>query len=197
MILSKLELSVFDLKRLNIKDEYAIHKFVYSLFPGPVDQKRDFLYVKKENVKGFLVLLIISQRNPTTPDFGRITCQKIKESLLHHEQYHFVVKVNPVKRNSKSQRVLPIVNQEELLEWFTGMAKKNGMSIFPGSLIILNRGIEKVTKEEGVFTFNKVVFSGYCNICDRKSFIKTFQKGFGRSRTYGFGLLEIQPVGMM
>ena len=199
MILSKLELSVMDMKRLNIKDEYSIHQLVYSMFSGPDDEEmvRDFLYVKKHNYRKALSLLILSHRNPRTPDFCQIQCKKIPRSYLYGDEYFFTIKTNPVRRSVDNGRLFPVVEHTELLKWFSEKAHKAGMLVDPNRIDIQDRGIERVNKKEGEFIFNKVTFVGQCKVIDREAFIKTFENGFGRTRAFGFGLMELQPVSLM
>ena len=50
MIASALRLNRADCKALDIKDAYSLHRVVYSLFPKPDDQSRDFLYADKGGI---------------------------------------------------------------------------------------------------------------------------------------------------
>ena len=199
MILSKLELSVMDMKKLNIKDEYSIHQLVYSMFSGPDDEEmvRDFLYVKKHNYRKALSLLILSHRNPKLPDYCQMTSRRIPENYLMGDEYYFTIKTNPVRRSVKNGKLFPVVEHKDLVEWFSEKAEKAGMLVDPNRIDLQDRGIEKVVKKEGEFIFNKVTFVGHCKVINREAFIKTFENGFGRTRAFGFGLMILKPVDLM
>lgn len=199
MILSELQLSAFDVKRLNIRDEYSIHQLVYSMFSGPEEEEmvRDFLYLKKKSYGKALTILILSRRNPMAPDYCSIRCRKIPANYLMGDEYGFEIKANPVRRSGEHSKLYPIVDQKELIKWFMEKANKAGMIVDPYRIDIQDRGIEKVVKKEGEFIFNKVTFIGQCRVKDREAFIKTFENGFGRTRAFGFGLMILKPVSLM
>ena len=192
MIVSRLELSVEDMRNLNIKGEYAIHQLVYSMFPGTEELGRDFLYVKKEQYKRKLVIFVLSQRNPTTPNYCKLECRKLPKDFLYCNEYYFTVKANPVKRSKKTKKLYPVMGNDALIKWFCTQAEKSGMHVDPRKIFIVDKGIEKITKDQGDYVFSKVTFQGEFSVVNRETFIKTFQIGFGKGRAFGFGLLELQ-----
>lgn len=196
MILTKLELSVFDLMELNINDAYGIHKTVYSMFPQDEEHERDFLYAKNYDRRKNLNILVLSKRNPTVPDFCKISCKKIPTNFLSFEQYNFRIMANPVRRSVDSSKLVPILENDDLVEWFYLKAKKAGMLVDTSKLDIQDKGVEKVYKGERELTFNKARFIGSFKVVDREAFINTFENGFGRGKGFGYGLLEITPVMM-
>lgn len=197
MILSDLKLTGNQMNQLGVSHEYEIHKFVYSLFPGPVDKKRDFLYVKKYDKFRRVVIRILSQRNPTAPDYGILQCRRIPMRYLEHQEYNFTVKVNPARRKHKTLEKYPIIDHDELVEWFINKSLLNGMMVDQYSLEIRDRGITRIYKPDSTIVLNKATFVGRFRVTNQELFKDAFIKGFGQAKAYGFGLLEIKPAELM
>ena len=194
MILSNVDLTSYEMRQLGINDEYGIHKLVYSMFPNSEDMQRDFLYLKRCGFRRNVNILVLSKRNPTIPDYCKISCKKIPDDYFDHSEYNFMVKVNPVKRSSESTKLVPLIEYDEMIKWFCGKAEKSGMKVDPNRLDIQDKGVDRVSKGARELIFNKATFVGNCTIVDKEAFIETFQKGFGRGKAFGFGLMQIRPV---
>ena len=197
MILSDLKLTSAQMRQLKLNHEYEIHKFVYSLFPGPVDKKRDFLYVKRLDHFKRTHIRILSQRNPTAPDYGNLTCKRIPMSYLEKTDYYFSVKVNAARRTHITLEKYPIVDPDELVSWFINKASLNGMHVDKSTLDLQDRGITRIYKPDNVLVLNRVTYAGRLRVTDQELFKNAFINGFGQAKAYGFGLLEIRPAGLM
>ncbi len=192
MIASMLRLSRSDCKALKIIDAYSIHRVVYELFPG---ESRDFLFVDKGGDFNSRQILILSERNPKTPQFGKIESKPIPDSFLEYDHYGFEVTLNPTKREKQTGKTVAIRGRENLHQWFLGKAPSIGFEIQAESLEIRHAGVQTFDMGNGkIVTHNSATFVGKLKVTDRVRFQQSFRKGIGRAKGFGFGLFQIVPL---
>jgi len=199
MIASALKLNRADCKALKLTDAYSLHRIVYSLFPQKENETRDFLYADKGGSWNCRVILILSERNPLTPEFGEVESKEIPESFLSRDRYGFEVTVNPVRRNGPSKKTTPIRGIPELHQWFIEKAPSYGFKIDePQSLQVCRVGVVRFEKNKNGFNFKQThgtaTFIGKLKVTDREVFKESFKKGIGRAKGFGFGLFQIVPI---
>ncbi|MBF0376317.1 MAG: type I-E CRISPR-associated protein Cas6/Cse3/CasE [Desulfamplus sp.] len=220
MILSMLKLSRADCNALNIKDIYSIHKVIYSLFPQPDNENtqqqkeeqpygnkphtdkaeklssRDFLFVDKGGDFHAREILILSLSQPALPEYGEISSKIIPESFLQMDNYGFEVVLNPVKRDNKSGKLISVRGRQNLLQWFIDKTEKGelGFTVDSKTLQVNREGVLRYQKNGATCTHNTATFKGKLKVTDRSKFIQTFEKGIGRAKGFGFGLLQIVPI---
>jgi CRISPR system Cascade subunit CasE len=195
MIASILTLSRSDYKTLRITDPYSIHRVIYSLFPKTGEGERDFLFADKGGDFNEGKILILSKRPPLQPEHGTIETKEIPASFLNRDMYGFEIRLNPVKREKAGGKLLPIRGRENLLLWFCSKSENWGFITDRESLQIQNAGIQSFEKQDGTVIQNAATFIGKLKVSDRSRFIQSFEKGIGRGKGFGFGLLEILPLG--
>ncbi|MFP3042863.1 type I-E CRISPR-associated protein Cas6/Cse3/CasE [Treponema primitia] len=193
MIASLLKLSRSDFEKLRINDPYGIHRAVYSLFPKTGDG-RDFIFVDKGGNFNERQILILSKRSPEKPDYGTIESKNIPEPFLNQDHYGFEIRLNPTKREKNGGKIVPIMGKENLAEWFCSKSERWGFVTERESLQIQFTGVQTFDKQNGQVTQNVVNFIGKLRVNDRSLFIKSFEQGIGRGKSFGFGLLEIIPL---
>ena len=195
MIATVLRLNRVDCKALVIKDAYSLHKVVYSLFPMQDEQSRDFLYADKGGDRNGRRILILSKREPETPEFGEIESREVFESFLQWDNYGFEVTVNPTRRNGPSKKTTPIKGRENLHKWFIQKAPLWGFGVEPESLQISKIGVVSFNRDKNTKqTHGAATFIGKLKVIDREAFINSFKQGIGRAKGFGFGLLQIVPI---
>lgn len=192
MIASVLRLSRSDCKALKIIDAYSIHRVVYELFPG---ESRDFLFVDKGGDFHARQILILSDRSPGIPQYGEIQSKLIADSFLEHDNYGFEVTLNPTKRDRQTGKTVAIRGRKNLHQWFLGKAPSLGFEVQAESLEIRHAGVQTFDLENGkIVTHNSATFIGKLKVTDRVKFRRSFQKGIGRAKGFGFGLFQIIPL---
>jgi CRISPR system Cascade subunit CasE len=203
MIASILTLDRFDCKALKITDPYSIHRVIYSLFPKTDNKERDFLFSDKGGSFNERKILILSKRPPLQPEHGAIESREIPASFLNWDYYGFEIRLNPTKREKTSGKIVPVqgrekqgekTKREKLLEWFCSKSESWGFVTERESLQIQSRGVQSFEKQNGQVTQNVATFIGKLKVKDRPLFIKNFEEGIGRGKSFGFGLLEIVPL---
>jgi CRISPR system Cascade subunit CasE len=194
MIASILKLSRADVQFLKITDPYSIHRTIYSLFPHIDNADRDFLFVDKGGNFNERRILILSKRLPQVPEHGRIESKQIHESFLAFDAYCFEVRLNPVKRDKNSRKLIPVKKRETLLEWFCSKSEQWGFETDHESLQIQSTGVQSFDKQDKQVTQNAATFIGKLKVRNQSLFIKSFEQGMGRGKSFGFGLLQLVPI---
>ena len=201
MIASALHLSRSDVKTLKITDVYSLHRVVYSLFEDirTPEQKQTgtssgILYVDKGGDAQYRKILILANRNPIVPEHGELNSKNIPDNFLQHEQYRFEVVMNPCQRNNASRKIVPIKGREAIGEWFINKAPKSwGFSVNQKSLVVSNNHVKRFDKKGHQVTQGYATVIGQLQVTDKTQFLKSFQQGIGRGRSFGCGLLQIVP----
>lgn len=202
MIASMLNLTRADVKALKITDAYSLHRVVYDLFEDVrSDTEKNssitsgILYADKGGDWNNRKVLIVSNRHPNEPKYGKIKTKSIPEAFLQHKKYGFEVIINPTKRDKKSGKTVPIRGRELITNWFIEKAPQSwGFKVKPKSLQIQEISVQQFKKDNHVVTQGKAVFRGELEVIDRKRFIESFERGIGRGRAFGFGLLQLVPL---
>lgn len=200
---SVLRLSRADIKTLNIKDAYALHKVVYGLFE---DVRSDaekqtsissgITYADKGGDFNTRKILMLSNRKPhQTPQFGVVQTKPIHASFLAHERYAFEIILNPSKRDKQTGKVVPIRGREGIEQWIKARAPASwGFSVNPENLQTGQLSVQTFEKAGKTITHGSATLKGELAVIDRDRFIQSFTQGIGRGRTFGFGLLQIVPL---
>ncbi len=194
------------------RDCYGWHKVLWRFFPN--QQSRDFLY-RVDFIPNGLRIYIVSGKPVQVPlgmpaDICR--SREIPESFLSHANYRFKLRANPTRKiktdiragghKENGQRV-PITDLGELAAWFQRKGKDGGFSI-PGLDSWPEESCPLEILPENRNTFCKpgldnayhcsVQFSGLLHVTNTEQFQTTFRKGIGSAKSFGFGLLLLQPI---
>lgn len=200
---SVLRLSRADIKILNIKDAYALHKVVYGLFEDirsytekQTSTPSGIVYADKGGDFKTRQILMLSNRKPhQTPQFGEVQTKNIHSGFLDHEHYAFEITLNPSKRNKQTGRVVPICGREAIEQWFLTRAPESwGFSVNPANLQTEQTSVQTFEKFGKAVTHGSATLKGELMALDRDRFTNSFVNGIGRGRAFGFGLLQIVPL---
>jgi CRISPR system Cascade subunit CasE len=200
---SVLNLSRSDIKILNIKDAYALHKVVYGLFEDvrsdtekQASTASGITYVDKGGDFNTRQILILSNRKPhQTPQFGKVQTKPIHAGFLAHERYSFEITINPGKRDKQTGKILPIRGREGVEQWFKSRAPQSwGFNVDHDNLQAGQIGVQSFEKSGKTITHGSAALKGCLTVIDRDRFIQSFTHGIGRGRAFGFGLLQIAPL---
>lgn len=194
MIASVLKLSRTDCKALRITDPYSIHRVVYSLFPRKDGSCREFLFADKGGTANERTILLLSETEPSIPEFGEIRSKRINDAFLQHNLYGFEVLVNPVRREKTSGKIVPVRGKDDLAAWFTSKAPSYGFAVDKNTLSVSDTDILQFKKDGKTVTLGKARFIGKLEVTDKELFVSTFKHGLGKAKGFGFGLLQIVPL---
>lgn len=210
MYLTELTMRGSDAALLCPGNPYNWHQVVWTFFPGRDD--RDFLYRVDIGDYG-IKLLILSKTQPQSPinlPQSLFRCREVPPEFLQHSRYRFQLRANPTKRLTHDKKTgkpcsmrVPLTSDEELLHWLERKGQTGGFCI-PHSATWPNPPCSLLITREKRLDFRKkqlraahhgsVQFSGVLEVTDSELFQKTFIEGIGSAKSFGFGLLMLQPI---
>lgn len=191
--LTKLFLDAAALRKGNIRDDYSIHRLVYSLFPLEQERSR-FLYADKGSVRGGRLLLVLSEKEPNVPEYLTSATTIISENFFRFSDYRFEIDLNPVKKEKESGKRRAVTGQLDLLNWFVAHSGKWGFQADTHSLEVSAKPTRQFSKGGTVCTFNHAFFRGRLHVTDQEKFRESFFAGLGHGKAFGFGLLQLRPI---
>lgn len=197
MYVSLLSLDAADCAWLELKDLYSAHRVICSLF-GFHDQEKagsepsGIQWRSVAGTGGKMQFLILSDRRPVEPKFGRLNVKALPEDYFDQGCYHFSVRVNPTKRSWG--KLLPLKTNEEIQAWFARKGGGSGFEVNSEQIAINGRRVSRFKKGSGTAVLFQVDLSGTLKVTDKELFFKTFCKGIGRGRAFGCGLMQITPI---
>lgn len=202
MIASMLTLTKDDAVSLRLTDPYSVHRIVYDLFEDVRSSGEKFssissgiLYVDKGSDNHCRTLLMLSNRPPKVPCFGKLTSHEIPETFLKNGHYRFEIVINPTRRDSKTGKTISIKGRHEIKNWFKCKASQSwGFMVDEKNLEVVESGVMCFSKGSHQVTIAKARIVGCLLVTDLNKFIRSFNQGVGRGRAFGFGLLQIIPL---
>ncbi|MBI9094963.1 MAG: type I-E CRISPR-associated protein Cas6/Cse3/CasE [Sphaerochaeta sp.] len=192
MIISKLFLDVHALKHYGLKDDgYSLHVLIYSLFPG---NERDFLYYDYGMGNSGRTILIKSHSSPLVPEVGSLESKRVAPEFYSHDRYGFQVLVNPVIKRKGNSSLVPVRGDKAIREWIFDRQESWGFSVDWNSLELEEKSVLVIPKGENRLVFNRYLLRGSLFVLDRANFLESCERGIGRGKAFGFGMLQIRPL---
>lgn len=195
LYLTKLPIDASTAYREELKDDYALHRLIYSLFPleKKVENPR-ILYADRGVERGVRQILVQSQIPPEGPKELKMSTLVIPDHFYSGGRYRFEAILNPVRKEAVTGKLAPVTGQLNVLEWFLGHMEKWGFSVNRNTLEAFVRSSRSFEKGGNACRFNRVLFRGTLAVTDREKFLKSSRDGIGRGKAFGFGLLQLRPV---
>ena len=174
-------------------DGYAWHRAIWEAFPGRPDADRDFLFRVDSDGNSFQVLLLSSQK-PTALPWLTWQTKVVAPSFLDHAAYRFQLRANPTMRRSSDGRRLGIYTEDRLRAWLLRKAGQNGFNI-PEDVLVVGAPVDETFVRNGTRGKHVAIdFTGVLEVVDRELFRNAFAHGIGAAKSFGFGLLMLQPL---
>lgn len=190
--LTKMFLGSLALREAGIRDDYSIHRLVYSCFP-PSGTSERILYADMGATQGGRSLLLLSTSEPQIPAHAASSSTIVSDAFLGFREYGFEIDLNPVRRDGSDGKRRAVTGQLELLQWFIAHAPKWGFSADSRFLEVFPRPARHFSKSDREYTFNHAFFRGRLHVTDPELFRSSFFSGLGHGKAFGFGLLRLRP----
>ena len=179
--------------KLNIRDSYVWHKRLWDCFPNCKNDNRFFLF-KVDDKETFFQIFLLSEKEITMPEWGEWQSKIISDNFLNHDFYKFEVKVNPTMRQNQSRKRIGIYKDEELKKWIERKAEQSGFIIEEKSLLISPPISDFFYKNKNRGKHITVTFKGILKVTDKELFVNSFNIGIGSAKSFGYGMLMLQPI---
>lgn len=202
LYISVLNLDPKAYRRLNITDNYSLHRVVYSLFDDVRSEQQKqrsvasgIQWVDKGGDMRGRKILIMANRPPREPQAGELETKILSESFLTHPYYRFSICLNPTRRNKKTGKQIPILGREAIGAWFYQRAASWGFEVRRDQLQTENINVQQMKLAAGkIITLQQATLSGRLTVTHPEIFKNSFMQGIGRGRAFGCGLLQIVPL---
>lgn len=195
-------------RALRITDTYSLHRVVYDLF---ADVRTDaqkaqsafsgLQWADKGAVAQGRRLLILSDRPPQPPQYGWLRTRPVPEQFLAASHYRFTVCLNPTQRDKQTGKLRPVQGREAIHAWFCRRAPQWGFHVEPRQIAVPRVQVQHFSGKAhsakaapSPITLQQAVIAGRLSVTDPTRFAASFQRGLGRGRAFGCGLLELAPL---
>jgi len=208
MYLSRIEINQHRRETMQaLSSPQVMHAAVEGSFPKSNEITKRNLW-RLDRLHGSLYLLLLSCEKPDfthiVEQFGWPASEQKWETKEYDEflgriktgqSWQFRLCANPVHsvKVAEGQRgkVYAHVTTEQQKQWLLNRAEKNGFTLSENNFDIIERDIKKFHRNGESVTFSAVTFEGLLAITDQKMFSSALQKGIGREKAYGCGLLTL------
>lgn len=213
MYLSRIDLRYRDLPiamqaKLNDNGVYAIHQWLWQLFPER--QQRDFLF-RQESMQEGIRCYILSAASPDKHNLLQVVTKEFNPQILSGHQLGFSLRVNPViTRNGKRSDVLMDakfhaandlasddvwqVQQQAAMDWLTRQGNTKGFELNPENILVTGYQQHRLSKPKGnsSIRFSSVDMQGVLSVTEPDAFLLAIANGFGKSKALGCGLMLLK-----
>ncbi|MDW2741845.1 type I-E CRISPR-associated protein Cas6/Cse3/CasE [Atlantibacter subterraneus] len=211
MYLSKItletrKLSPDALLKMVEKGEYAMHQWLWELFPAM--KERHFLY-RREELQGAFRFYVLSEALPVHHPLFDIESREFLPLLTPGQRLCFSLRSNPVIcRAGKRHDILMDVkyqlrdkaSAQEILQeqqnvahaWLAREGDTHGFTPVSSKIEVYRQQIIAKAKGE-LIRYSTVDFSGLLDVNDPTRFMQKLVSGFGKSKAFGCGLMLIKP----
>ncbi len=192
-------LTLRDCRALRLTDSYSLHRAVYGLFP---DVRRGtggpsgILFADKGGRNGVRRILVLSDREAGTPEYGRIESRPLPGSFLDFQDYRFEIIINPVQKKRSSRKREPLRGREAVERWFIDKAQSWGFAPRPETVQVADISVDRFKKDGMNVTLGKARVTGALTVTSKELFTHSFTHGIGHGKAFGCGLLQISPLAL-
>lgn len=198
--LARITVSREQMRELCLVDDYAWHQFSWMCQPKDPDASRTFL-TRIDRAGDGGQMLILARQKPQKPEKlseHSWECKRIADSFLQHRKYRFSIRANPTVRKAaggpKGRRI-GIHDSEQQVAWLIGKGLRGGFEILPEQVTVTgSRNHQFSAGKNRRITLTSADFHGILTVTDQKQFEETFFTGIGSSKSFGMGMLLLQPI---
>lgn len=191
------------------RGEYAMHQWLWELFPG-VD-RRNFLYRREELQGGFCFYLLSVAAPVQQHAFFEIATRPFSPALEEGTRLRFSLRANPVVcKNGKRHDVLMDVKhalrqsatehqqcwehqQHAALDWLHRQGERTGFRLEQATVDAYRQQQMSRVRSRDTIQFSSVDFGGTLVVTRPGDFQAQLEQGFGKARAFGCGLMLIKP----
>lgn len=198
--LSRIFVGTGEAAKLRISDLYVWHRMLWKSFPDMEKKDRPFLF-RVDAMRGQFRILLLSSYKPHFQNWGYWETTTIDPAFLYYNSYRFELRANPTEKKVvrdndgnkiKNGRRLGIYKEPDLYSWLENKASHSGFGIdFSEVSSVVDEFFIK-DKKRGKLV--RADFKGILTVTDRGEFKRAFNTGIGTAKSFGFGMLMIEPV---
>lgn len=200
MLLTEMELKPIRVEQLHAADNLAkSHQwFARSLYQGTKKPDR-YLFRLLQLANGTVKLFLLSQNKPNykiLAKYGRlktIATKPYQIDLANTKDVNFNLLAAPTYRSKKTHKLMPLTNFKMQKNWLTEKGKINGFKVKHVRVISEQMTSYQHDENSQKIDFKLIEFQGTLTITDKNKFKKALINGIGRNKSYGLGMLLLEP----
>lgn len=191
------------------RGEYAMHQWLWELFPGIPE--RQYLYRREALHDGFCFYLLSASRPSGEHAFFEVATRPFAPDLQEGLSLRFSLRANPVVcQNGKRHDVLMAAKyqqrrvesdvqaiqahqQRAALAWLNRQAEAAGFQVEQASVTAYRQQQFSRPRSRQPVRFSSVDYEGVLRITNSARFGARLGQGFGKARAFGCGLMLIRP----
>jgi CRISPR system Cascade subunit CasE len=175
-----------------VADTYTMHQEIWDLFATPIKTPRDFLYRVSEQNKQTTVL-VVSARLPVNSSQWQVRSKEYHPQVALGDVLSFTLHVNPTKSyHGKRHAIVVSEYKDHVVDWLCQQGKKRGFDL---QEVDHTHQQECFTRGGHQISFLAYDIEGILKVTDADLFKATLQKGLGKERGFGCGLLLVaRPI---
>lgn len=194
------------LMQLMDRGEYAMHQWLWEIFPGRAE--RCFLY-RREELQGAFRFFVLSADAPAENALFDIECRPFSPSLHAGQWLRFSLRANPTifkagkrhdllmeakwqARGKASPSEIQAQQQQAAQEWLARQGERSGFRLHEVSVDAYRQQVIRKGRAR-VIQFSSVDYAGVLEVSDPTLFLQQLAQGYGKSRAFGCGLMLIKP----
>lgn len=208
-----------ELLNLQEKGVYGTHQLLWRLFSE--EETRNFLYREEQGLGGLPHFFVLSIKPPEVlPELFEIQSKVFTPELVTGQRLGFKLRVNPTiskqdesgksyrhdvmmhaKRTAQRENISCAQTTKHLmeqaaLEWIANEKRLAEWGIQLDALPNIESYIQHRSKKKSGNTiqFSSVDFQGVLTVTKPEVFLNQYQKGFGRAKGLGCGLMLIRKI---
>ncbi len=200
MYLSKLVLNESNpAVQKDLSNAHALHQRIMHGFP---DEHRDVprsdwnvLFRHEPDSNVILVQSVIE------PDWNKLEANyllsydtKPFDPVIAHfspgKLLQFRLRANPSKRDSKTRKTVGYFKPSDQLAWLARQAERNGFRLHMAD-VIPSPNVFGRKRDQAPIRITTALYQGILEVTDSEQFLAAVEKGIGRGKSYGCGLLSL------
>jgi len=205
MYLSKLLLNSQKTSVLReLGNAHKFHQRIMQAFPDEESRncpREDWHILFRQEPDSDVVLV----QSEIEPDWSKLPDQylqhhAVKEVNLTADQlaangiFQFRLRANPSKRDSKTKKTVGFYHRPDQLAWLERQADRCGFRLLSADVIPSPNVFGVKKKGAAPIRLSTALFQGVLAVSEPESFLSTVQRGLGRGKSYGCGLLSLARI---
>lgn len=206
LYLSKIVLTPHQEEREHLHNIYQLHQKLWQGFgKKPNDKDRDFLFRIDPGHGKTKEILLQSLSEPNWsrifPDQG-VQMKSFSPHFIEGQRFFFYLRANAMvakmsERNAKGRTKKRPMPAEQYKDWFLAQGEKHGFSVQlvdrVGDVTVWGYKQKSEEKQQSKqhLRFTGQNLQGHLQVTDVTQFSEIYQKGLGRGKAFGFGLLSL------
>ncbi len=195
-----------------LEDAYQMHCWIDGLKRKEHDPKVDRILWRLEPGKRRTTPSILIQTNfvpnPTALKaftgnglIQTVDHKRVRPEFEERQVFRFRLRANPTKSLARGEGIRgqrkAILGTAEAETWLIRQGEKHGFScnlsnlVEEGAVILKKKSPTNRKKGYPAMRFNSVLFEGMLRIRNPKKMAEVFEKGLGRGKGFGFGLISL------